>query len=104
MATTVGAPRHRARAQFGFRRKDRLVGRRFVGRTRGERLSKWQDRSTAKLIRYRIAAGLSFLLIHGLSESVRGLGIADRGKPGTRQVLRRLQPDGHPARGWRAFV
>src|SRR5262249_33733942 len=100
MATTVAAPRHRPRAKFAFRRKDRLVGRRLVGRTRGERLSKWQDRSTAKLVRYRIATGLSFVPIHGLSEPVRGLGIADCRKPGTREVLRRLQPHIHPGSGW----
>src|ERR1700738_1180042 len=100
MATTVGAARRQPRTEFGFRREGRLVGGRLVGGSRGERVSKWQGHPAAKLIRCRVAASLSFLLIHGLSESLRGLGIADCGKLGAREVLRSLQPHIDPRSGW----
>src|SRR5262249_2667840 len=103
VATAAAAARHQSRAELGFCWKDRLVGRRLVGWSRGERLSKWQDHSAAKLVRCRIATSLSFLPIHGLSESVRGLGIADCGELGAREVLRRLQPHIHPGSRWKPY-
>ena len=87
MAATIGAARRRCRTGLDLRRPDWLVGRRSAGGPRGEQLSERQDRAPARFVGRAVAPSLSFLLIHSLSEFVRGLGIADRGKPGAREVL-----------------
>src|ERR1700732_75805 len=91
MATTAGAARRGCRTGLDLRRADWLVGRRPAGGTGSDRLSGRQDRALARLVGGGAAPSLSFLLVYGISEPLRGLGIADRGKPRTRQVLRCIE-------------
>jgi hypothetical protein len=58
----------------------------------GKQLFRQQNDAGFRPVGRGVARMLSFLLVHGLAESVRGLGTSNRGKLGAWKVLRGFKP------------